>query len=93
MVITHGSQGAWWKEKESSGHVPGIPATIVDRLGAGDAFTAGVIDGVLDGDLEAGVSRGVVMGALALGTRGDLLRASRAEVENLLKGADRRIDR
>lgn len=93
VVITNGSEGAWWYERTSSGHVPGIPATIVDRLGAGDAFTAGVIDGVLDGDLEAGVRRGVVMGALALGTRGDQVRTSRNEVETLLRGEARHIDR
>jgi 2-dehydro-3-deoxygluconokinase len=93
LVITDGSKGAWWHERTASGHVPAIAATIVDRLGAGDAFTAGVIDGVLDGDLEAGVWRGVALGALALGTRGDQVRTSRAEVETLLRGAARRIDR
>jgi 2-dehydro-3-deoxygluconokinase len=93
LVITDGPEGAWWREGTSSGHVPAIPATVVDRLGAGDAFTAGVIDGVLDGDLEAGVRRGVALGALALGTRGDQVRTSRAEVENLLRGEDRHIDR
>jgi len=93
LVITDGAEGAWWREGTSSGHVPAIPATVVDRLGAGDAFTAGVIDGVLDGDLEAGVRRGVALGALALGTRGDQVRTSRAEVENLLRGEDRHIDR
>jgi 2-dehydro-3-deoxygluconokinase len=93
LVVTDGPEGAWWSEGTSSGHVPAIPATVVDRLGAGDAFTAGVIDGVLDGDLEAGVRRGVVLGALALGTRGDQVRTSRAEVENLLRGEDRHIDR
>ena len=93
VVITEGPEGAWWREGTSSGHVPAIPATVVDRLGAGDAFTAGVIDGVLDGDLEAGVQRGVALGALALGTRGDQVRTSRAEVESLLRGEDRHIDR
>lgn len=93
LVVTDGPRGAWWHERTNSGHIPAIPATIVDRLGAGDAFTAGVIDGLLDGDLEAGVWRGVALGALALGTRGDQLRTSRTEVEGLLRGAGRRIDR
>jgi 2-dehydro-3-deoxygluconokinase len=93
LVVTDGPRGAWWQERTNSGHTPAIPATIVDRLGAGDAFTAGVIDGLLDGDLEAGVWRGVALGALALGTRGDQLRTSRTEVEALLQGAGRRIDR
>ena len=93
LVVTDGPNGAWWHERTSSGHVSAVPATIVDRLGAGDALTAGVIDGVLDGDLEAGVWRGIALGALALGTRGDQVRASRSEVENLLRGAARRIDR
>jgi 2-dehydro-3-deoxygluconokinase len=93
VVITNGAEGAWWCDRSSAGYVPGIPAAIIDRLGAGDAFMAGVIDGLLDGDLEAGVRRGMAMGALALGTRGDQLRASRTEVEVLLRGGARRINR
>src|SRR5262249_60002695 len=37
---------------------------IVDRLGAGDSFAAGFIDGLLDGDVQAGLDRGVAARAL-----------------------------
>lgn len=93
VVVTDGEAGAHWREGPDTGHVPSVPATTIDRLGAGDAFTAGVIDGMLAGDLELGVRQGVVMGALALGMRGDHLRTTRPEVEALMGGTGRRIDR
>jgi 2-dehydro-3-deoxygluconokinase len=93
VVVTDGQAGAFWTARAQSGHVPGIPATIVDRLGAGDALTAGVIDGLLRGDFEAGVQQGVAMAALALGIRGDQLATSRTEVDELMRGTGRRLDR
>lgn len=59
-------------------------ATVVDRLGAGDAFAAGLLDGLLDGQLEAGLERGVALGAAALAQRGDVLCITRAEMERLV---------
>jgi 2-dehydro-3-deoxygluconokinase len=93
VVVTDGEAGAYWRMGRAFGHVPSVPATIVDRMGAGDALTAGVIDGVLDGDLERGVRQGVVMAALALGMRGDHLRTSREEVDELMRGPERGVDR
>lgn len=68
-------------------------AEIVDRLGAGDAFAAGVLDGLLDGDLVEGMRRGSVLGALALGLDGDMVRTTRGELERLARGADGDIAR
>jgi 2-dehydro-3-deoxygluconokinase len=93
VVVTDGEAGAYWRMGPAFGHVPTVPATIVDRMGAGDALTAGVIDGVLDGDLERGVRQGVVMAALTLGMRGDHLRTSREEVDRLMGGPGRGVDR
>jgi 2-dehydro-3-deoxygluconokinase len=93
VVVTDGERGASWVDGDGSGQVPAVQATIVDRLGAGDAFTAGVIDGVLDGDLPRGVRQGAAMGALALGISGDHLRTTRREVDALLDGARRAVDR
>ena len=63
-----------------------VPVGIVDRLGAGDALAAGVIDGWLDGDLAAGLRRGVVLAALALSQHGDMVVTTRGEMESLVAG-------
>jgi len=93
VVVTSGVGGAWWCHDGNAGHVSAISVSVVDRIGAGDAFMAGVLDGILDGDLGLGVRRGNALAALALTTRGDRAVASRAEVDSMLTGAARRVDR
>jgi 2-dehydro-3-deoxygluconokinase len=66
---------------------------IVDRLGAGDAFAAGLIHGLLDGDLQKGLDYGVAVSALKHSIPGDFAWVTREEVEGLLKGAGMRISR
>jgi 2-dehydro-3-deoxygluconokinase len=66
---------------------------IVDRLGAGDCFAAGLIHGLLDGDLQKGLDWGVAASALKHSIPGDFAWISRAEVEALLKGPGLRISR
>ncbi len=66
---------------------------IVDRLGAGDSFAAGLIHGLLDGDLQKGLDYGVAASALKHSMPGDFAWISRAEVEALLKGPGLRISR
>lgn len=68
-------------------------AEMIDRLGAGDAFSAGVIDGFLDGDIIAGMRRGTVLAGLALTQHGDMVSTTRAELESLLKGGQGRLVR
>lgn len=93
-VVTSGRAGSWWHQDGSqSGHVPAIEVDVVDRIGAGDAFMAGVLDGVIEGDLEVGVRRGTALASLALATRGDRPVATREEIDQLLAGSGRRVDR
>jgi 2-dehydro-3-deoxygluconokinase len=66
---------------------------IVDRLGAGDCFAAGLIHGLLDGDLQKGLDYGVAASALKHSIPGDFAWITRAEVEALLKGPGLRISR
>jgi len=66
---------------------------IVDRLGAGDAFAAGVIHGLLDGDLKKGLDYGAAMGALKHTIPGDLPWITKEEVEAVLAGQGLRIKR
>jgi 2-dehydro-3-deoxygluconokinase len=66
---------------------------IVDRLGAGDCFAAGLIHGLLDGDLQKGLDYGVAASALKHTLPGDFAWITRDEVEALLKGGGLRISR
>lgn len=60
---------------------------IVDRVGGGDSFAAGVICGFLDGkDYKAALEFGVAASALKHTIPGDLNLVMRREVENLLAG-------
>lgn len=51
VVVTLGERGLAYATSEESGRFPAIRAQVVDRTGAGDALTAGVIFGLLN-DLE-----------------------------------------
>jgi len=66
---------------------------IVDRVGAGDSFTAGFIYGYLTGDLEKGLKYGNAYSALKHSIPSDTNWATLQEVENLIKSASLRISR
>jgi 2-dehydro-3-deoxygluconokinase len=66
---------------------------IVDRLGAGDSFAAGLIHGLLDNDVQKGLDYGVAASALKHSIPGDFAWVTREEVESLLKGGGLRISR
>lgn len=66
---------------------------IVDRLGAGDSFAAGLIHGLLDGDLQRGLDFGTAASALKHSIPGDFAWVTREEVEALLMGSGLRISR
>jgi 2-dehydro-3-deoxygluconokinase len=51
---------------------PRFPVEIVDRIGAGDSFAAGLIHGLLDGDLDVALRFGAFAAALGLATPGDI---------------------
>jgi 2-dehydro-3-deoxygluconokinase len=85
VVLTLGDRGALAVDRD--GHVytqSAIPCQVVDRIGAGDAFTAGVLCGLLEGSLELGLRYGAAMSAHKLTTHGDALCATRAEILELL---------
>lgn len=66
---------------QSSGHL----VEIRDRLGAGDAFTAGLIHGWLDGDIQKGLDYGSAMAALKLSIHGDYFVSTLDEVKKLVE--------
>jgi 2-dehydro-3-deoxygluconokinase len=64
---------------------------VVDRVGSGDAFAAGVLSGWLDGEDAAGMARlGLALGALKHAQHGDMLRVTRAEAFSGMGGDVRR---
>jgi 2-dehydro-3-deoxygluconokinase len=66
---------------------------IVDRLGAGDSFAAGLIHGLLENDVQKGLDYGVAASAIKHSIPGDFAWITAAEVESLLKGGGLRISR
>jgi 2-dehydro-3-deoxygluconokinase len=92
-VVTLGAEGAAACH-DGGYHVAScFPATEVDRVGAGDAFDAGLIYGYLQGDLPKGLSYGMAMAAIKHSIPGDEFVSSLAEVEELVAVGRRDIHR
>jgi 2-dehydro-3-deoxygluconokinase len=72
---------------------PTYECEVVDRLGGGDAFAAGLIHGMLENDFAKGLAYGAAIGALKHTVLGDLPFVSKEEVEAVLAGQGVRIRR
>ena len=98
LFCTFGDQGASLMFEGEFVIQPALPVQIVDRIGSGDAFAAGVIDGWLSGGgsltdssaFREGLRRGVALAAIALSQFGDRVLSSRAELNAVL--AAERLD-
>jgi 2-dehydro-3-deoxygluconokinase len=53
-------------------YAPRYPVEIVDRIGAGDSFVAGLIHGLLESDLDLAIRLAAYAGAVGLATPGDI---------------------
>ncbi|NIS32296.1 MAG: hypothetical protein GWO04_21100, partial [Actinobacteria bacterium] len=93
VVLTRGADGAAWMDGGAAGAVAPIDTQVLDPIGAGDAFSAGVIAGLLEGDLPGGVRRGAAMGAVEVGLYGDMLTVDPEEIDAVLDGAGRDVAR
>jgi 2-dehydro-3-deoxygluconokinase len=101
IFCTFGEQGASLLSGTEFMTQPALPVQIVDRIGSGDAFAAGVLDGWLSGDvptpnvsaLREGLRRGVALAAIALSQYGDRVLSSRAELNAMLTSERRDISR
>ncbi|BCJ87598.1 sugar kinase [Effusibacillus dendaii] len=73
-VIKTGERGAYYATKQDADYVAGYPVQqIIDPIGAGDAFAAGVISGLLRGwTYREAVQLGNRVGAYALTVVGDI---------------------
>jgi 2-dehydro-3-deoxygluconokinase len=93
VVVTCGAEPALALEGDTVHEQPSFAVQIVDRIGAGDAFAAGVLWGWLEGSLGLGLARGVAMAALKMTVRGDLFTLDRTDVEGLLARQGRDVSR
>lgn len=66
---------------------------VVDRLGAGDSFSAGFIHGLLEKNTQMGLDYGVAASAIKHSIPGDFAWITRQEVEALMAGPGLRISR
>jgi len=66
---------------------------LVDRVGSGDAYTAGFLYGYLTGDLQKAVDYGDAMSVLKHTFPGDLSYVTLAEVEQITKAVATKIQR
>jgi 2-dehydro-3-deoxygluconokinase len=89
VFSTFGADGAALLDGNGFASQPALPVEIVDRIGSGDAFAAGALDGWLDGDAELGLRRGVALAAIALSQHGDRVLSTRAEL-NAVMAQERR---
>jgi 2-dehydro-3-deoxygluconokinase len=53
-------------------YAPRIEVEVVDRIGAGDSFVAGLIHGLLDGDVDLAIRLAGFAAAIGLATPGDI---------------------
>ena len=93
VVLTQSSRGSSTLVDGQVVRVQARAVNIVDRVGAGDAFASGVIDGYLDGDIVVGMRRGSVMSAIALTQYGDMITTSRKELNRLLADSQTKLSR
>jgi 2-dehydro-3-deoxygluconokinase len=72
VVVKHGGRGATSHSAQGSTHRPARTVPVVDTVGAGDAFVAGLLSATLDRlDVPGQLERAVATGAFAVATSGD----------------------
>lgn len=93
IALTLGAGGALlWNRRQFHRAEP-FPVHAIDRVGAGDAFDAGLLWGYLQGDAPRGLLYGMAMAAIKHTIPGDEWISSLAEVEALIESGHRDIQR
>ena len=101
IFCTFGKDGAAFLYGSEFVTHPALPVNIVDRIGSGDAFAAGVLDGWLSTStsskdipiLTESLRRGIALAAIALSQYGDRVLSSRAELDAVLASEQHDISR
>jgi 2-dehydro-3-deoxygluconokinase len=87
VAVKRGSDGASLWSGDDRYDAAAVPVTSVDPLGAGDAFSAGLVSGLLEAlRPEECLRRGAVLGAFAASTDGDWEGLPRRDELHLLDG-------
>jgi 2-dehydro-3-deoxygluconokinase len=72
VVVTAGANGAWTQTAEGTTDRKALPVTVVDSIGAGDAFVSGYLSATLDNlPIPARLERATAGGAFCVGAFGD----------------------
>lgn len=93
VALTLGAGGALLWDRSRFHQAEPHPVHAVDRVGAGDAFDAGLLWGFLQGDTPRGLTYGMAMAAIKHTIPGDEFISSLAEVEALLETGHQDIRR
>jgi 2-dehydro-3-deoxygluconokinase len=94
VVVTNGASGAAAAAEGTTMQQAAIEVEVIDRIGAGDAFAAGLLWGVLtERSVHEGLARGVAMASLKMTLRGDQFRLGADEVRALQAGHTMEINR
>jgi ribokinase len=84
VIITLGSQGAFYSSATENSWIKPIPVSVVDTIGAGDAFNGALAVALVEGkSLKEAVQWGVVAGALAVTKNG--AQSSLPSLENFMQ--------
>ncbi len=93
VVLTLGSEGAIARADGSVFTEGGHVVEEIDRIGGGDAFAAGFLDGYLEGNVGRGLALGSAMAALKHTVKGDFLTTSREELLEIMEGRGSSVKR
>jgi len=89
-AVTLGGEGGIAFDGSNLYRCEGYKTDVVDRLGAGDCFTAGFLCGYLEGSIQNGMNYAAAMAALKLGVHGDYFAFGRKDVLDLINRSNTR---
>lgn len=93
VIVTLGARGAWVQADEGGFHQPVLAVTVVDTVGAGDAFVGAFVAGLAEGMKPREAAGFAVAGAALAVTRPGALSSIpfRSEVDSFLARSSRAV--
>ena len=93
VVLTLADSGALAYDGRNSWYQDAYQASNVDRIGRGDSFSAGFLYGYLTDNVHAGLKYGNAMAALNQTLKGDFFWGEKEDVDRLIAGRSKKLDR